>query len=69
MSNYDRTITVDIEDLYGIVNALRDACGCTDCRRIADNILEQNRQQQRALKRAVAEYRQRMAETVEVLSI
>jgi len=43
MSRYDRTIVLDIEDLYGIVNALRDACGCGDCRLRADDLLEQSR--------------------------
>ena len=38
-----RPITLEVEDIYTVVNVLRDACGCDDCRRIADDILEQNR--------------------------
>lgn len=45
MSRYERTITLDIEDLYGIVNSLRDNCGCPDCQRIANDLLNQNRKQ------------------------
>ena len=45
MSRFIRTITLDIEDLYGIVNSLRDNCGCPDCQRIANDLLDQNRKQ------------------------
>ena len=69
MSTYDRTITLDIEDLYGIVNALRDACGCADCLRIADNILEQNRRQAAVLKAALADYRARTRATIEAVTL
>lgn len=69
MSTFDRTITLDIEDLYNVVNALRDACGCTDCKRIADNILEQNRQQHAVFKAALDGYRARMRANVEAVTL
>jgi hypothetical protein len=47
MSRYDRTVTIDVEDFYSIVNALRDSCGCVDCQRIANNLIEQGRGQGR----------------------
>ena len=43
MSRYDRTVTLDVEDFYSIVNTLRDACGCLDCQRIANDLLAQQR--------------------------
>jgi hypothetical protein len=44
-ARYTKTLTIDVEDFYTIVNALRDACGCQDCRRIANDLLLQNHNQ------------------------
>lgn len=65
MNRYDRTITLDIEDIYSMVNAMRDTCGCPDCLRIADNVLEQCRRQHKVLQAALADYRQRTQDTIE----
>lgn len=43
MSEFERMVTLDVEDLYSVVNALRDACGCVDCQRIANDMLAQAR--------------------------
>jgi hypothetical protein len=43
MDRYTRTISMDVEDFYSVVNALREACGCADCHRIANDMLEQAR--------------------------
>lgn len=55
-----RPITLSIEDIYRVVNVLRDACGCDDCRRIADDILEQNNAYRRRLVRTLEDYRERL---------
>ena len=34
------TVTLDIEDFYKVINAIREACGCHDCQRIANLMLE-----------------------------
>jgi hypothetical protein len=44
---YTKQITIDVDDFYNIVNVLRDTCGCEDCKRIADDLLAQNREQLR----------------------
>lgn len=43
MSRYTVELSLDVADFYSVVNALRDACGCPECRRIADDLLEQRR--------------------------
>lgn len=43
MSRFERTVTLDIEDFYSVINALRDSCGCVDCQRIANELLAQQR--------------------------
>lgn len=43
MDRYTRTVCLDVEDFYSVVNALRDACGCPDCQRIANDLLAQTR--------------------------
>lgn len=43
MSRYTVELALDVADFYSVVNALRDACGCPECRRIADGLLEQRR--------------------------
>lgn len=42
-ARFVKTITLDVDDFFSIVNALRDACGCPDCQRIANDLLDQNR--------------------------
>jgi hypothetical protein len=44
---YTKRLTIDVDDFYNIVNVLRDACGCEDCKRIANDLLDQNRKQLR----------------------
>ncbi len=46
MSKYDRTITLDVDDIYAVVNALREACACGQCLKIAQIIMEQVKEQQ-----------------------
>jgi hypothetical protein len=45
---YTRLVSFDVDDFYSVVNALRDACGCPDCLRIALLMLDQSRAQVRA---------------------
>jgi hypothetical protein len=40
---YERTVTLDVEDFYSVINALRDSCGCPDCQRIANDLIHQGR--------------------------
>lgn len=47
MSRFERTVTLDVEDFYSIVNTLRDSCGCPDCQRIANDLLAQQRKESR----------------------
>jgi hypothetical protein len=42
-SRYDRTVTLDVEDFYSVINALRESCGCLDCQRIANDLIHQGR--------------------------
>jgi hypothetical protein len=44
---FTKQLTIDVDDFYNIVNVLRDACGCEDCQRIANDLLDQNRKQLR----------------------
>lgn len=44
---YKKRVTIDVDDFYNIVNVLRDACGCEECERIANDLLAQNREQLR----------------------
>jgi hypothetical protein len=37
-----KTISIDVEDFYTIIGALRDACGCADCLRVANTLIIQN---------------------------
>lgn len=43
--SFERTVSLDIEDFYSVINALRDSCGCPDCQRIADQLIVQGRNQ------------------------
>ena len=38
---FNAVIKLDVEDFYNVVNALRDACGCDNCVRIANAMLAQ----------------------------
>ena len=44
---YTKRFTIDVDDFYNIVNVLRDACGCEECERIANDLLAQNVEQLR----------------------
>ena len=39
------TITLDIENFYEIVNALRDSCGCDTCWKNADLLISERSRQ------------------------
>lgn len=49
MDRFERTVTMDVEDYYKVVNALREQCGCADCQRIANDIMDQMKAQREAM--------------------
>jgi hypothetical protein len=44
-TRYTRNVSLDVEDFYSVINALRDSCGCPDCQRIANDLINQGRTQ------------------------
>lgn len=48
MDRYTKIVSLDVEDFYSVVNALREACGCADCLRICTDLMKQVREQREA---------------------
>jgi hypothetical protein len=44
-NRYERTVSLHIHDFYSVINALRESCGCPDCQRIANDLINQGRSQ------------------------